>query len=396
MSGPLLQDGAIALRGERIIAVGPRNELSPRQGYDQRIDYGEALITPGLVNAHVHLELSDRTAGTPPTGLADWLIGVIASTPPPSPKSDATIAAATRAGAAECIRCGVTTAGDITAWPAITRAAFAESPLKVVSYGEVRAMAARRALLEPRIASAISPAHSPNVHTGISPHSPYSVEPQGYGRCLGVARANRLPLATHLAESADESEFLASHSGPLRRVWDFLQAWDGNVPNWAAGPIRLAEGLGLLAYPTLLAHVNYCNDAEMQALSRGRASVVYCPRTHAFFGHPPHRWREMLDRGINVALGTDSRASSPDLNLLDDLRLVRRIAPDVNTSLLWEMVTKRAAMALTMESDIGTLEPGKSGDLAVFETQGDRPLDFVLDNPVRPAAVWCGGIRVEP
>src|SRR5207253_5134070 len=138
----------------------------------------------------------------------------------------------------------------------------------------------------------------------------------GYRRCLAAAKYFGLTLATHLAETPHEEEFLASHAGPFRELWEFLGAWDEQVPTFAGGPIRYAQSLGLLDYPTLLAHVNYCDDAELALLARGRASVVYCPRTHAFFGHPPHRWREMLSRGINVAIGTDSCASSPDLNLL--------------------------------------------------------------------------------
>src|SRR5204862_5225873 len=123
----------------------------------------------------------------------------------------------------------------------------------------------------------------------------------------------KLPLATHLAESADEAEFLARHSGNLMKVWDFVGGFDDAVPKFEGGPIRYAEALGLLDRPTLLAHVNYCDDDELKILAAGKASVVYCPRTHQYFAHPPHRWREMIATGINVAIGTDSTASSGDL-----------------------------------------------------------------------------------
>src|SRR5205823_6032319 len=124
--------------------------------------------------------------------------------------------------------------------------------------------------------------------------------------------------------------------------------------------------IGLIEYRTLLAHVNYCDDDELEILSRGRASVIYCPRTHAYFGHPPHRWREMLDRGVNVAIGTDSCASSPDLNLLDDLRLAHAVAPDFSVDRLFELITTRAARALGWEAELGSLAPGKFADFAVF------------------------------
>ena len=94
--------------------------------------------------------------------------------------------------------------------------------------------------------------------------------------------------------------------GRCRRIWDRKGRWDDSVPYFDGGPIRLAKSLGLLDFPTLLAHVNYCDDSELALLAAGRSSIVWCPRTHDYFGHPPHRWRDMLAAGINVAIGTDS------------------------------------------------------------------------------------------
>jgi cytosine/adenosine deaminase-related metal-dependent hydrolase len=148
----------------------------------------------------------------------------------------------------------------------------------------------------------------------------------------------------------------------------------------------------LLDYPTLLAHVNYCDDDEIALLAAGGASVVYCPRTHAYFGHPPHRWREMIRHGINVAVGTDSCASSPDLNLLDDLRLLRRIAPDVSSMDLLAMATTRAARAIGMEKETGSLTPGKAADVIAMPA---ADLDDVLSRPVLPSAVWIAGTRLN-
>jgi cytosine/adenosine deaminase-related metal-dependent hydrolase len=80
--------------------------------------------------------------------------------------------------------------------------------------------------------------------------------------------------------------------------------------------------------PVLLAHVNYADDADLELLAGSSASVVYCPRTHAFFGHAPHRYREMLARGINVCLGTDSLASNDTLSILDEMRFLRMMDAD--------------------------------------------------------------------
>lgn len=199
---------------------------------------------------------------------------------------------------------------------------------------------------------------------------------------------------THLAETAEEADFLRDHSGPLRSIWRAVGGFDEEVPTFDGGPIRFAASLGLLDYEkTLLAHVNYCDDAELAILAKGVASVVYCPRTHAYFGHPPHRWREMLAAGVNVAVGTDSLASSPSLDLMDDLRLLRKIAPEVPAADLWAMATRRGAAALGL-TDCGTLTVGKRADAVAFDVSSGDPLAEALDGEAAGRRVWVGGQEI--
>jgi cytosine/adenosine deaminase-related metal-dependent hydrolase len=313
----------------------------------------------------------------------------------------------------------VTSVGDITKQCVPTRAALRDGPLRVVSFGEIQAMAKRRGLLDERFANAADlSSESEWLRVGISPHAPYTVEADGYQRCLAFAKSQNRPLATHLAETAEEAEFLAAHTGPFRTLWETgVNAWSDDVPRFSGGPIRFARDLGLLDYPSLFAHVNYCDDGEMEILSAGKASVVFCPRTHEFFGHPPHRWREMLKRGINVAVGTDSCASSPDLNIVDDLRLLHRLYPEEPAMLLWEMATVRAARAIGMNDtpsspspgtpgegwgegrgniSAGIIRPAAAADFAVFKCSSDDPLMEILETDVLPASIWIEGKRTQP
>ena len=385
MTGPPIRDGGVAFVDGRVAAVGPAREVRRSFPDAEVSEAGDAVVLPGLVNGHVHLELSHLRPGPPPATFVGWLLDLMRQAGPGDP------ARAAAAGAAECLGFGVTAVGDITAFPGVTRAVVAAAGLAGVSYGEVRAMAGRRSFLEPRLAAAAEPIVSDRLRAGISPHAPYSIELDGYRRCLAVARERGLPLATHLAETVDEATFLAEHAGPFRELWRVLDAWTADVPTFAGGPVRAAQALGLLDHPaTLLAHVNHCDDAELAILAAGRASVVYCPRTHAYFGHPPHRWRDMLAAGINVAVGTDSRASAPDLNLVDDLRLLRRLAPDVPAIDLWAMATTRAAAAIGRD-EVGRLAIGAVGDAVVFPVRSDEPLTTVLDGGAAPVAVWVGG-----
>lgn len=393
MDRAIIRDGAVAFVGDCILEVGTSRELIRAHPDAAVCDCGDSVILPGLINPHVHLELSDVPRPAVAGRVADWLIEVINA----SPQGDdaARVGKAAAAGIDQCLRFGVTTVGDITRQPALSRPVLAASPLRAVSFGEVQAMAGRRELLEPRLAVAADRAHETDrLRVGISPHAPYSIEPAGYARCLELARAGGMRLATHLAESPDEARFLAEHTGSFRKLWQFLDAWDDAVPRFARGPIRFARSIGLLDAPTLLAHVNYCDDDELSVLAAGGASVVYCPRTHNYFAHPPHRWRDMLAAGVNVAVGTDSLASTPDLNVVDDLRLLRRIAPEVPAADLWRLVTTRAARALGMEALVGSISPGKAADLVCFpvDDRADPPAS-ILDDASVPSHVWIAGER---
>jgi cytosine/adenosine deaminase-related metal-dependent hydrolase len=384
----------VLIEVDRIREVGDAKTLQRDHPEANTIDFGDSMILPGLINAHTHLELSAFQRPPAPYAFVPWVQQLV-----DQHTSDPTISfTGVMDGVRQSTKFGVTCLGDVSAQLAPVRTMLPQfTSQRLVSFGEVRAMATRRNLLDERLAAALDPAGS-SCRIGISPHAPYSIEPTGYRRCLAAARERGLPLQTHLAETRDEERFLADHTGPLRDLWDYIGGWDNDVPTFAGGPIRYAETLGVLDYEgTSLAHVNYCDDAELEILAHGKASVVYCPRTHRYFGHPPHRWREMLAAGINVAVGTDSAASSPDLNVVDDLRLLHEIAPHHPVEELWQMATARAAMALQWDDEIGSIAAGKSADFTIFNVSTNDPLREVLEDPTRlPGQVWIKGNPVSP
>lgn len=394
MAGPVLRDAGVVHAAGRVVAVGDAKRLRHDHPDAPVRDLGDVVLMPGLVNPHAHLELS--ACGPADAGHAgsftDWILALRPRLLQGGRTLEEATAEGVRVGVAQCLKFGVTTVGDISQRPLITRPMLTDGPLRVVSYGEALGLALARPRFEGQVITATDRAFaSDRLRVGLSPHAPYTVDRRGYEQCVAIARDQNMPLATHLAETPDEAEFLTNHTGPFRKVWDQLGTWAEPVDTFGGPPIAMAAATGLLGYPTLLAHVNYCDDAELALLAAGRAGVVYCPRTHAYFRHPPHRWREMLAAGINVAIGTDSCASSPDLNLVDDLRLLHRLAPAVPVETLWKLATVNAAKAISIEGVVGVIASYAFADLVTFAVRTTDPLLEILRGDQLPSNVWIDG-----
>lgn len=391
VEGPVVEEGAVVIEGERISAVGRARDVSG----ESVTDYGDAVICPGFVNAHTHLELS-MLIGLVPTGpdFIDWLRRLTVIRPAALATREQACEAM-RAGVARTLESGVTMVGDITGAPQWTREVLSASPLSGVSFGEVIAIGPRRHLLAERLEAAMAPDfETERLRIGISPHAPYSVEPDAMRACAERAQTTGARLCIHLAESADEEPFTRKGSGPFVEYLQGLDAWDASVPVSGCGPVELAERTGLLGPRTVIAHANYVTDADISRIAASGASVAYCPRTHHAFEHPPHRFQDMLAAGINVCVGTDSLASNPSLSTLDELRSLGKHYPDLPADEILTMGTLRGARALGFEGVAGSITPGKKADLVVIPlTAGDPTVKWssILESTQPPAAVYVSG-----
>jgi cytosine/adenosine deaminase-related metal-dependent hydrolase len=230
---------------------------------------------------------------------------------------------------------------------------------------------------------------TPTCRPGASPHAPYSVR----SSLFFAASTRGVPVAVHLAETAAEQELLVLRRGPFVPFLRDLGVWaPEGLAEDADHVLRLLHGTS----PTLIVHGNYLSP---DAVIPPNASVIYCPRTHAAFGHPPHPFRDFLARGVRVALGTDGLASNPDLDLLAEARFLHTNYPDLPGAVLLRMATLAGAEALGWADETGSLEAGKSADLAVVplpDVEAADPHTLVLasDRPV--CAVLCRGRWVRP
>jgi aminodeoxyfutalosine deaminase len=382
VSGPPLEGGTIAISGQCIQAV----ESHGWRAAD--LDLGNVAILPGLVNAHTHLDLSGLKGRLPPTSdFVRWLRGVVQHRRSLSAQQ---VVDDIRAGVAECIRTGTTLIGDIASqgwsWPVL-----AQAPVRAVIFYELLGLANDRAKVAESQARQWLVEHfaTPTCRPGISPHAPYSVRSSLFEASFEIAKSHHVALASHISETPEELKLLEDQRGPLVEFLSDLGVWEreGLIPG-VETLLRQDSDFNFL-----LIHGNYLKVDQLPKLS-AKTTVIYCPRTHAAFGHAPHPFREILAAGGRVALGTDSLASNPDLNLLAEAQFIHSSFPDFPGDQLLRMLTLSGAEALGWENETGSLAAGKSADLIVLplpdrDVEDPHQLIFESDFPVSKV-MWRG------
>jgi cytosine/adenosine deaminase-related metal-dependent hydrolase len=373
-AGILLRNAAVHVSDPgRISRLEPWQ--SPPPNLETRVvDWGSSLILPGLVNAHTHLELTRlQQQGSSAGSFTDWLSRLIGAR---QGWNRAAYLDSAGKGARLSLASGTTLLGDISSGGASGEALKTEKLRKVV-YEEVLSLRPEKA---GEALAGLKSRLSLGTPDGLlsfsaSPHAPYSVSPGLFREVAGLAHQCGMRLAIHIAETRQELEFLRSGTGEFR---DFLLNLGALPDSWVPpglAPVPYLESLGVLEKPVILIHCNYLdNDSMAQILSRS-CSVVYCPRSHAFFGHDPHPVRRLLDMGINVALGTDSLASTDSLSILDEMRFLFRNRKDLKCDEIVRMATLNGAVALDYGGVLGRLRRGYWADMTVLrlpENMSDR------------------------
>ena len=393
-----IADGTITIQGERIVAVEAARKRPPDH------DLGNVVVLPGLVNAHTHLDLGGLRGSIPePDHYTHWLREVVQYR---CRSSVDDWNRAVRDGIEESIRNGTTLLADVSA-SGCSGHWLENAPIRSVVFFEVIGLHKSRAQQSWRAARAWLDGEATGdlSRRGLSPHAPYTVRHSLFRLVAATAERDRIPITIHFAEFPDEARLLAEHTGPLRSFLEELEAFDGDalMPDWASILQQFRHHT-----PVVLAHGNYlCNGSAdapdsiffdtLLPLMSG-TSVVYCPRTHAYFGHPPHPLRKLMSAGIDVAIGTDSLASNPDLSMLAEMRyLWRRYRGTIAAKEVIRMGTLAGAKALGWDQDTGSLEPGKSADwiaIPLPATAVDDPLIPLLEEDAPVCEVCCRGRRL--
>ena len=231
--------------------------------------------------------------------------------------------------------------------------------------------------------------------TGLAPHAPYSVHPQLLRQIVRLAQIEQSPIAFHLAESREELELLETGQGPFREMLRAMGVWDDQQFPGGRRPLDFLEELAA-APRTLVIHGNYLGEDEIRFLARraDRMSLVYCPRTHAFFRHAPYPLARLFAAGVTMALGTDSRASSPDLSILAEMRFLARQHPEIARPTILRLGTLGGAQALGTDRLVGTIEPGKLAHLAIValaDRDAADPYELLFDSDAPVIGRWWRG-----
>jgi 5-methylthioadenosine/S-adenosylhomocysteine deaminase len=343
----------------RIAAVGPAAE------FGAGTHYPDAVIVPGFVNAHSHLEYAVYAGFGDGLGdFAEWITLHIQRKARIGWEEYVDIA---RFGAAQCLTSGVTTVGDCS-YSGATAVACADLGLRATVYLEVFGADAALGLEHfAEIKERVDGFFSDRVRLGISPHAPYSVSLDLYRACAELG----LPIATHLSESPAEIAYLMRGEGPWGAYGDLLVPHPGTT-----GTKLLAED-DLLGDGVLAAHCVMVEQDEIDLLASTGTGVAHCPRSNAALGCGVAPLTELRAAGVRVGVGTDSPASAPSFDFFDELRSVllsaraRAQRPSVlSAAETLELGTMGGARALGRDGEIGSLVPGKRADLAVLSLAG--------------------------
>ena len=372
VEGEPIADGAVAIADGRIVSVGPASELGEGERFE-----GSAIV-PGFVNAHSHLEYAVYAGFGDGRPFAPWIathierkarIGI--------PEMEAIA----RLGAAECLASGITTVADAS-YSGAAAVACAELGLRAIVYIEV--FGADTTQIVTRFEAhrdRISDALSERVQLGISPHSLYSASLELWKAAAGLG----LPMATHLAESDAEVEWLRHRRGPFAPVLG---------ERIEPGSLQLLADHGLLGDRLVAAHCVKVDAEEIGLLAEHGVAVAHCPRSNALLGCGIAPLGALHAAGVRVGLGTDSPASALSFDMFDELRgaiLAARAREERADALsapdALELATLGAARALGLEREVGSLVPGKRADLAVVSLDRSRWLPW----EDAPTAVVLGG-----
>jgi len=370
ISSPPILDGGLLIRDGAICAVGKASALIRDFAAEPHDDLGSAVLLPGLVNAHTHLELTGLH-GRLPVGrsFTEWATALLNLR---SELDGAFFAASARLGTATLLRSGVTCVADITT-SGRSVAPLKTAGLRGIIFQEILGLDPEQATerldaAEEALRSLQLQASGSLLSVGLSPHAPYSLSEPLLLRCAELLRRRRLPATIHVAESPEEVAYIGLGLGSIAS--ELLPAVGRHSPSHricGESPVAFLDRAGLLSERLLAVHGVHVGGSDLELLKQRGVALAMCPRSNDYLNVGTAPLPRYLASGLRVGLGTDSLASNETLSLWDEMQFAHRLYGGVvKARQLVTMATLGGATVLGMAGAIGSLTPGKRADLTAL------------------------------
>jgi len=385
ISAAPISGGAIAFAENKIIAIGKSEEIKEDFPRAETEDFGEAVIMPGFVNAHSHLELTAMRGFLDEleNDFSAWLVMLAKIRAEKLTEADIETAAVW--GALEGARAGVTCFADIGRYGRAGLRALKVNGLRGVVFQETEFSSKNEEAAEDfaRLKEkflALRAEETNLVEVGISPHAPYTVSKNLFQKITDYAFSKDVKISVHAAESKEESEFMLRGAGFFSDIYEkFNLVWD--APGISS--IEYLSEIGVLQARPLLAHCVKTNEKDFDLIGESNSSIAHCPKSNAKFGHGVAPYEKFLEKNLRVGLGSDSVASNNVCDILEEARFAALFARSreekndlIAAKKILETATLGGAQALGLENEIGTLDAGKQADFIVVS------LSSVAQHPV--------------
>jgi cytosine/adenosine deaminase-related metal-dependent hydrolase len=349
-----LDKGAVVITRGMIQAIGSLSHIKKRFPRQKIYCLQNAVIMPGLINTHTHLELPPLLDRIRARTFSEWVLNLISAKKLLNRRDYASAAAG---NISIILRTGTTTVGEICTH-GVSSALLKKRGLRaVVFYEKIDMGQGPKMLLSPERNTAL-------IMNGLSPHTPYTVSEAVLNEINMLSNKDNLPLAMHVAESKDELRLLQRKRSGLEKLYQFAH-WDLQAAPLGPSSFAYLDRIGFLSPRLLAIHAVQITDQDVKLIRRTGVSVAHCPRSNRETNVGRMPLGKLLNAGIPVGLGTDSLASSPTLNMWDEMRYAYRIhrRDGITPQEIINLATIGGAVALRMGAVTGSLEPGKKADI---------------------------------
>jgi cytosine/adenosine deaminase-related metal-dependent hydrolase len=372
-----IKDAALYIRGNKIINCDKFVNINPAN--KKIIDLKNAVILPGFVNTHVHLEYSKlKEKICFDNSFVGWIMELIKAK---EAWNDLDYTESVEIGIKELIRSGTTTVAEVSN-SGLSFELLKNSRLRGIVFKEVIGFKDIDSIFLQlkEYLNQLQPTEL--IEYGICAHAPYSVSSKLIIALHKFSQVNNLFLMMHISESEEELEFLMGKNNKFIDLLKSRDVWDESWVPPKLTPIKYLNSLGVLNSKIIGVHMNYLSSEEIELISKAKISIIHCPKSHKFFQRTDYPIKFLLEKGINIALGTDSLASNSSLSMLEEIKELRRRYKELSSQGILKMAILNGAKALGLEDRIGSLTKGKYADFIGLRLPKDfngNIYDFIVE-----------------